>query len=145
MSPYVRLRVSRNESLPPPKGFCPLLFQKALEMIGIRICLLRKWLLDFLTFERVKGDIRKKNPAHWFRGGGGGEAGKEITGEYNIIRWKKILIMAYNAEENLTPLYVWENIPNSRGLGKRSYTNYKITHTPNKSQMVDPLELKKSW
>ena len=52
---------------------------------------------------------------------------------------------AYNAEKNLTPLYVGENIPNSRGLGKRSYTNYKITHTPNKSQMVDPLELTKSW
>ena len=49
----------------PPKGFCPLLFQKALEMIDITICLLSKWLLDFLTFERVKGDFRKKkNPAY---------------------------------------------------------------------------------
>ena len=27
--------------------------------------------------------------------------------------------MAYNAEKNLTPLYVGENIPNSRGLGKK--------------------------
>ena len=52
-----------NSSL--PLGFCPLLFQKALEMIDIRICLLSKWLLDFLTFERVKGDFRKKkNPSY---------------------------------------------------------------------------------
>ena len=48
-------------------------------------------------------------------------------------------------KKNLTPLYVGENIRNSRGMGKSSYTNYKITHTPNKSQMVNPLELKKSW
>ena len=34
----------------------------------------------------------------------------------------------------LTP-EVWE---------KSSYTNYKITHTPNKSQIVNPLELKKA-
>ena len=48
----------------PPRVF-PLVFQKALEMIGIRICLLSKWLLDFLTFERVEGDFRKKkNPAY---------------------------------------------------------------------------------
>ena len=51
-----------NSSL--PLGFCPLLFQKALEMIDIRICLLSKWLLDFLTFERVKGDFRKKRILH---------------------------------------------------------------------------------
>ena len=51
--------------------------------------------------------------------------------------------MVYNAEKkNLTPLYVGENIRNSRGMGKSSYTNYKITHTPNKSQMVNPLESK---
>ena len=80
----------------PPKGFCPLLFQKALEMIDITICLLSKWLLDFLTFERVKGDFRKKRILHtdfeW------GKAGEEVTGEYNIIRWKIYKSMAYNAE-----------------------------------------------
>ena len=58
-----------NSSL-PPKEFCPLLFQKALEMIDIRICLLSKWLLDFLTLERVKGDFRKKRILHTdFEGG----------------------------------------------------------------------------
>ena len=57
-----------NSSL--PLGFCPLLFQKALEMIDIRICLLSKWLLDFFTFERVKGDFRKKRILHTdFEGG----------------------------------------------------------------------------
>ena len=72
-----------NSSL-PPKGFCPLLFQKALEMIDIRICLLSKWLLDFLTFEIVKSDFRKKESCILISRGE--KAGKEITGEYNIIR-----------------------------------------------------------
>ena len=72
-----------NSSL--PLGFCPLLFQKALEMINIRICLLSKWLLDFLTFERVKGDFRKKKESCILISRGE-KAGEEITGEYNIIR-----------------------------------------------------------
>ena len=48
--------------------------------------------------------------------------------------------MMYNAEKNLTPLYVGGKIYSSRGLGKNSYPNL-ITHIPlpHKSQMVNHL------
>ena len=71
-SPYVctsvrtlRVAVSRNEFLPfSPREFCPLLFQKPLEMIDISESVNWPnvwWILgaDHFTFEGVMGDLTK--------------------------------------------------------------------------------------
>ena len=57
------------------KEFCPLLFQKALEMIDKSASIYLgnvRWILvtGHLTFEGVMSDLRKKKyPADWCRGG----------------------------------------------------------------------------
>ena len=48
--------------------------------------------------------------------------------------------MAYNAEKNLTPLYVRKKNSISRDLGRKILTQAKTPlPTPFKSQMVEPL------
>ena len=56
-----------------------------------------------MTFERVMGDFRKNVL----------QTENKFLGEkYSAL--KKISLMTYSAEKNLTPLYVGEKISNSR-------------------------------
>ena len=88
-----------------PREFCPLLFQKALEMIGKSESIYWAnvwWILaaDYLTFDEVMGDFRKKKyPLDWFRGR---KACKDIPGKNNILHWKRNFPHdVYNAEKIL--------------------------------------------
>ena len=118
---------SRNEFFPSPlKSFVPYHF----KWLQIRICQLSKCLVDFrgrlFDFWEVYGwfQIRKKDPADWF------PEEKNVqknSWEKQYPALKKILLMTYNAEKNLTLLYVGKKNSYSRGLGKNYYL--KITHT----------------
>ena len=99
----LRVGVSRNKFLPlSSREFCPLLFQKALEMIDKSESIYWanvQWILaaDNLTFEEVIGDFRKKYSVDWFRGG---KACKGIPGRNNILHSKKKFSHdRYNAEK----------------------------------------------
>ena len=85
------------------------------------------WILraDFSSFEGFMGDFRKKNilQTDFERKK---HATKFLEKQYPAL--KKLLLMTYNVEKNLTTLYVGQKISNSRGLGKNCYL--KITHTP---------------
>ena len=87
------------------------------------------WILgaDHLTFEGLWVISEKKYPADLFRGK---KTWKDLPGKYNILHSKKkIAHDVYNAEKNLTPLYV-----NSRGLGKTlTQTKSPISPTPKTS------------
>ena len=53
--------------------------------------------------------------SNWFWGG---KACKDKPGKIIICTEKNIAHDVYNAETNLTPLYAWEKISSSRGLGE---------------------------
>ena len=75
------------------------------------------WILgaDHLTFERVMGDFWKKCPAGWFWEG----KNVQINSWEKHPTLKKISLMMYNAEKNLTPLYLTEKISNSRDVWEK--------------------------
>ena len=116
-----RVGVIRNKFLPlSPREFCPLLFQKALEMIDKSESINWAnfwWILaaDNLTFEEVIGNFRKKFPVDWFRGG---KACKDKPGRNNILHWKKNSLITYIMLKKILHSYN-QLIFNFRGLGKK--------------------------
>ena len=122
----LQVGISRNEFLPSPREFCPLLFQKIFRNDWKnRICQLTKCLVDFrgrpFDFWGVMGDFRKNVLQADFERK---KACKWIPGKKIILQWKSL--MTYNAEKNLIPLYVGEEISNSREVWEKTLPQYKL-------------------
>ena len=69
---------------------------------------------DHLTFEGIMGDFRKNVLETDF---GKKHANKFLGKKYPAL--KKISLMTYNAQQNLTPLYLGEKISNCREVWEK--------------------------
>ena len=63
-----------------------------------------------------------------------GKACKDIPGKVIICTEKNIAHDVYNAETNLTPLYAWEKISSSRGLGKTFLPKLNHPYAPSQEK-----------
>ena len=81
------------------------------------------WILgaDHLTFEGLWVISEKMSCRLISRGK---KACKWIPGKKIILHWKSL--MTYNAEKNLIPLYVGEEISNSREVWEKTLPQYKL-------------------
>ena len=71
---------------------------------------------DHLPFERVMSDFRKNVLQTDFEGK---NSARKYLGRKISCTEINISLMAYNAEKNLTPLYVGDKKSSSGGLGKK--------------------------
>ena len=125
-SPYVRSYVrtdfagrgKRKRILPlSPREFCPLLFQKPLEMIdkSESVNWPNIWWILGATIWLLRG--------LWVISRGKTHANKFLGEKYPAQ--KKTSLITYNADKSLTPLYVGEKVSNSSEVWEKifPYTN----------------------
>ena len=125
--PYVptdfpgRGKVNRSLPLSTREFLSPIVSKAFRNDWQIRICQLTECLVDF-DFWGGYGWFQKKCPPDWFR--------QEKSMQINS--WKKISLITYKAEKNLTPLYIVEKFLTPERFAKKFFQyklNQKITHT----------------